>query len=47
MFVCDTPFATDDGAAALVESDFELSKQLLDEAGYDGTPVTLMHSTAT
>ena len=45
MFVCDTPFATDTGAAVLVESDFERSKQLLEEAGYDGTPVTLMHST--
>ena len=45
MFVCDTPFATDAGAGILVESDFDLSKKLLDEAGYDGTPVTLMHST--
>lgn len=45
MFICDTPFATDEGADVLVESDFELSKQLLEEAGYDGTPVTLMHST--
>ena len=45
MFVCDTPFATDEGADVLVELDFERSKQLLDEAGYDGTPVTLMHST--
>ena len=45
MFICDTPFATDVGADILVESDFERSKQLLEEAGYDGTPVTLMHST--
>lgn len=45
MFVCDTPFATDAGADILVESDFERSKALLEEAGYDGTPVTLMHST--
>jgi peptide/nickel transport system substrate-binding protein len=45
MFICDTPFATDEGADVLVESNFELSKQLLEEAGYDGTPVTLMHST--
>jgi peptide/nickel transport system substrate-binding protein len=45
MFVCDTPFATDAGADILVTSDFEKSKALLEEAGYDGTPVTLMHST--
>ena len=45
MFICDTPFATDVGAEILVDSDFERSKQLLEEAGYDGTPVTLMHST--
>ena len=30
---------------SLMTSDFERSKQLLEEAGYDGTPVTLMHST--
>jgi peptide/nickel transport system substrate-binding protein len=45
MFICDTPFATDVGAEVLMTSDFERSKQLLEEAGYDGTPVTLMHST--
>jgi peptide/nickel transport system substrate-binding protein len=45
MFICDTPFATDAGADVLVTSDFERSKQLLAEAGYDGTPVLLMHST--
>ena len=43
MFVCDTPFATDVGGEVLMRSDFERSKQLLKEAGYDGTPVTLMH----
>jgi peptide/nickel transport system substrate-binding protein len=45
MFICDTPFATDAGADILMKSDFELSKKLLQEAGYDGTPVVLMHST--
>jgi peptide/nickel transport system substrate-binding protein len=45
MFICDTPFATDAGADVLMESDFDLSKELLAEAGYDGTPVVLMHST--
>jgi peptide/nickel transport system substrate-binding protein len=45
MFICDTPFATDAGADVLMASDFARSKQLLEEGGYDGTPVTLMHST--
>jgi peptide/nickel transport system substrate-binding protein len=45
MFICDTPFATDAGSDVLMGSDFELSKKLLEEAGYDGTPVVLMHST--
>ncbi len=29
----------------LLESNFSKSKQLLQEAGYDGTPIVLMHST--
>jgi peptide/nickel transport system substrate-binding protein len=45
MFICGTPFATDAGGEIMVESDFEASKKLLEEAGYDGTPVVLMHST--
>ncbi len=45
MFICGTPFATDAGAEPLVTSHFDLSKKLLKEAGYDGTPVVLMHST--
>jgi len=45
MFMCETPFATDAGAEIMMASDPERSKQLLEEAGYDGTPVTLMHST--
>ncbi len=45
MFICGTPFATDAGAETLVTSHFDLSKKLLKEAGYDGTPVVLMHST--
>jgi peptide/nickel transport system substrate-binding protein len=45
MFVCGTPFATDEGGDILLKSDFEASKRLLAEAGYDGTPVVLMHST--
>jgi peptide/nickel transport system substrate-binding protein len=45
MFVCGTTFATDKGGEVMLKSDFERSKQLLKEAGYDGTPVLLMHST--
>jgi len=45
MFVCGTTFATDKGGEVMLKSDFERSKQLLKEAGYDGTPVVLLHST--
>lgn len=45
MFVCGTPLATDTGGEVLLESDFEGARKLLEEAGYDGTPVVLMHST--
>ncbi|MCL6609143.1 MAG: ABC transporter substrate-binding protein [Geminicoccaceae bacterium] len=45
MFVCGTTFATDKGGEVMLKSDFERSKQLLKEAGYDGTPVLLLHST--
>jgi peptide/nickel transport system substrate-binding protein len=45
LFICGTTFATDKGTAPYFHSDFALSKKLLQEAGYDGTPVLLMHST--
>ena len=45
LFICGAAFATDKGTAPYFHSDFALSKELLDEAGYDGTPVLLMHST--
>lgn len=45
MFICDTPFDFEEGGIITVNSDFERSKALLEEAGYDGTPVVLMHST--
>ncbi|HEX2890121.1 ABC transporter substrate-binding protein [Vineibacter terrae] len=44
-FICGTPFATDKGGEILLKSDFEKSKALLKEAGYDGTPVVVMQST--
>ena len=45
MFVCGTTFATDVAGDVALTSDFEASRALLAEAGYDGTPVLLMHST--
>ncbi|TWT15806.1 ABC transporter substrate-binding protein [Reyranella sp. CPCC 100927] len=45
VFICGTPFATDKGGEILLKSNFEKSKELLKEAGYDGTPVVVMQST--
>ncbi len=45
LFICGTTFASNEGTAPYFHSDFALSKKLLQEAGYDGTPVLLMHST--
>src|SRR3954453_15097942 len=44
-FPCGTAMSTDTGMSGLLESNFQKSKDLLKEAGYDGTPVVLMHST--
>src|SRR5436309_1602751 len=44
-FPCGTAMSTDAGMGGLLESNFQKSKDLLKEAGYDGTPVVLMHST--
>lgn len=44
-FPCGTAMASDAGMAGLLESNFQKSRDLLKEAGYDGTPVVLMHST--
>ena len=45
LFVCGLPFETDAHMDGLLESDFAKARALLEEAGYDGTPVVLMHST--
>jgi peptide/nickel transport system substrate-binding protein len=45
MFVCGLPFETDAHMDGLLESNFARARELLEEAGYDGTPVVLMHST--
>jgi peptide/nickel transport system substrate-binding protein len=44
-FPCGTAMSSDAGMAGLMESNFQKSRDLLKEAGYDGTPVVLMHST--
>ena len=45
MFVCGTPLETTKGTEGLLESNFVKARELLKEAGYDGTPIVLMHST--
>ncbi|HML13120.1 MAG TPA: ABC transporter substrate-binding protein [Xanthobacteraceae bacterium] len=45
MFVCGTPLGSEAGMDGLLESNFTKAKALLREAGYDGTPIVLLHST--
>jgi peptide/nickel transport system substrate-binding protein len=45
MFGCGTPLETSAGMAGVLESDFEGSKKLLKELGYDGTPIVVLQST--
>jgi peptide/nickel transport system substrate-binding protein len=45
MFVCGTPLATDAGSEGLMQGHLDRARQLLKEAGYDGTPVVIMHPT--
>ncbi len=47
LFICGTQYATDKGFEDKLDSDFEKSKALLKEAGYDGTPVVLLFATDT
>ncbi|MEI4472301.1 ABC transporter substrate-binding protein [Frigidibacter sp. MR17.24] len=44
-FGCDLPYASDEMADMVVESDIDKAKALLAEAGYDGAPVMLFHVT--
>jgi peptide/nickel transport system substrate-binding protein len=44
-FPCGSPLSTEKGMEGLLKSDFKKAQQLLSEAGYDGTPIVLMHST--
>ena len=45
MFGCGTPFENSAGMDGILEGNFEGSKKLLQEAGYDGTPIVLLQST--
>jgi hypothetical protein len=45
MFVCSTALASEKGMDGLLESNFEKAHDILKEAGYDGTPIVLLHST--
>ncbi|MBI1848340.1 MAG: ABC transporter substrate-binding protein [Candidatus Rokubacteria bacterium] len=47
LFPCGTPLESRKGfeGGLLVESNFGKARQLLKEAGYDGTPIVLLHST--
>jgi peptide/nickel transport system substrate-binding protein len=45
FYPCGSPLYTSKGMDGLLQSNFKKSQELLKEAGYDGTPVVLMHST--
>lgn len=45
VFFCDTPYASDINTGRVLKRDPAAAKALLKEAGYDGTPVLLMHVT--
>jgi len=45
LFICGTPLASEDGMKDVLNQNTAKAKELLKEAGYDGTPVVLMQST--
>lgn len=45
VFFCNGPFASDVGVEPVLKRDVAKAKALLAEAGYDGTPVKLLHVT--
>ncbi|TYC60668.1 ABC transporter substrate-binding protein [Rhodobacterales bacterium] len=45
VFFCDTTYATDVNTDRVLKREPEAAKKLLEEAGYDGTPVTILHVT--
>ena len=45
MFGCGATFETAAGAEGILQSNFEESKKLLKEAGYDGKPIVVLQTT--
>ena len=45
FYVCGTPLYSEKGMEGLLTSNFEKARALLKEAGYDGTPIVLLHAT--
>lgn len=45
LFPCDGPLTSNVGMDGLLESNFTTARQLLKEAGYDGTPIILLQVT--
>ena len=45
LFPCGSPLESTKGWGDKLNSDFATARRLLQEAGYDGTPVVLMQST--
>jgi peptide/nickel transport system substrate-binding protein len=45
MFGCGTPLETTAGMSGVLDSNFEESRKLLKELGYDGTPIVVLQST--
>ena len=45
MFICGTPIATEAGFEDKLSGNINKAKELIEESGYDGTPVLLMHPT--
>jgi peptide/nickel transport system substrate-binding protein len=44
LFTCGTPLATEIGMDGLLEGNADKARQMLREAGYDGTPIVLLQS---
>jgi peptide/nickel transport system substrate-binding protein len=45
MFLCGTPLGTDEGMKDILNQNAARAKEILKEAGYDGTPVVIMQAT--
>src|SRR5262249_56105507 len=45
VFACGGPYATTTGAEPMIKHDLTRARQLVQESGYDGRPVVLLHAT--